>query len=185
MAIKTFVAILALIFAIIKLWPVPSKAPTYSLAGQLFPVARVIDGNTVDVNLNGHVERIRLIGINTPETVDPRKPVQCFGHEASDHAKQILTGQKVALEADPATGDRDKYGRLLRYVWLADNISFNLAQISQGYAHEYTYDSTPYRYQAQYKAAERSAREQNIGLWSPNTCNGKTTFDSLRFDFIS
>jgi micrococcal nuclease len=135
-------------------------------------VVEVIDGDTVDVRLDGQVVRLRLIGIDTPEVVDPRQPVQCFGREASAKAHALLDGQTVALEADPTQDDRDRYGRLLRYVWLPDGRPFNLEMIAQGYAFEYTYD-LPYKYQAQFQQAERVAREQGRGLWSPATCNGE------------
>lgn len=98
--------------------------------------------------------------------------MQCFGKEASDHAKQVLTGQNVSLAADPTQGDKDKYGRLLRYVFLPDGTNFNLEQIQEGYAFEYTYD-IPYEYQSQFKRAQDEARNANKGLWAPNTCNGK------------
>ncbi|MEK9176337.1 MAG: thermonuclease family protein, partial [Patescibacteria group bacterium] len=115
--------------------------------------------------------RLRLIGIDTPETVDPRKPVQCFGREASNKAKELLQGQFIFLESDETQGERDKYKRLLRYVFLPDGRNFNLLMISSGYAHEYTYDE-PYKYQAEFKQAEIDARSGNKGLWSPETCSG-------------
>jgi len=146
--------------------------------GQRTParVTRVVDGDTLDVSVNGRTERLRLIGINTPETVDPRRPVQCFGREASDRAKALLpVGAMVSLEADPSQGERDDTSsrRLLRYLWLADGRHFNLEMIREGYAHEYTF-RTAYRYQAEFKAAEREARESRRGLWAPDTCNGNT-----------
>lgn len=129
-------------------------------------VTRVVDGDTVEV---GGLGKIRLIGIDTPETVDPRKPVQCFGREASDKAKQMLTGKKVRLESDPTQGDRDKYGRSLRYIYLEDGTFFNKWMIENGFAHEYTYN-IPYKYMGEFKAAERAAREGGRGLWSKNAC---------------
>lgn len=134
----------------------------------------VVDGDTIKVLINGNVETIRLIGIDTPETVDPRKPVQCFGREASNKAKEILNNQIVYLESDPTQGERDKYQRLLRYVWLGDNTNFNKLMILEGYAHEYTY-AVPYKYQTEFKQAEKEAEESSRGLWSPNTCSGNTT----------
>lgn len=136
----------------------------------IFSVVKVIDGDTINVNINGKVETIRLIGIDTPETVDPRKPVQCFAVEASNKAKAVLNGKSVRLEADNTQGERDKYKRLLRYVFLEDGTNFNKMMISQGYAHEYTYQSNPYKYQAEFKQAEREAREQKRGLWADDAC---------------
>jgi micrococcal nuclease len=147
--------------------PVVVTAPS-----QLYEVARVIDGDTLDVLMNGKVERLRLIGIDTPETVDPRKPVECFGREASDMTKAILTGQKVALESDPSQGERDKYGRLLRYVMLEDGTNFNLLMIREGYAHEYTYGGA-YKYQNTFKQAQKEAEARSAGLWGA-VCENET-----------
>lgn len=136
-------------------------------------VVEVVDGDTLDVSIDGQTERLRLIGIDTPEVVDPRTPVQCFGREASAKAHELLDGQTVQLEADESQGERDRYGRLLRYIWLPDGRHYNLLMIAEGYAHEYTYD-VPYRYQAEFKQAEREAREAARGLWASTTCNGDT-----------
>jgi micrococcal nuclease len=134
-------------------------------------VGRVIDGDTVDVTLDGQTVRVRLIGIDTPETVDPRKPVECFGREASARAHELLDGQAVFIEDDPSQGDVDRYGRSLRYLWLADGQLFNLELVAQGYF-ACTYN-LPYAYQTQLKQAERDAREQQRGLWAPSACNGE------------
>lgn len=134
-----------------------------------YKVVKVIDGDTIDVDVDGKFERLRLIGIDTPETVDPRKKVQCFGKEASNKAKELLFGRFVILESDETQGDRDKYKRLLRYVFLPDGTNFNLYMIAEGYAHEYTYQD-PYKYQFDFKESEKQARENNKGLWNPNVC---------------
>jgi endonuclease YncB( thermonuclease family) len=148
------------------------KAP--NKLSNLFKIIKVVDGDTMDVDINGKVKRLRLIGMDTPEVVDPRKPVQCFGREASAKAKALLLGQSVGLESDPSQGDLDKYGRTLRYVYLADGRSFNKLMIEEGYAHEYTYN-TPYKYQAEYKKAQRDAEANKRGLWADNACQGVTT----------
>lgn len=139
-----------------------------------YSVTDVVDGDTIKINMSGKVETLRLIGMDTPETVDPRKLVQCFGKEASNKAKELLSGQKVRIEMDPTQGERDKYDRLLAYVYRDDGLFYNKYMIEQGYAHEYTY-STPYKYQAEFKAAQKSAQANQAGLWSPATCNGDTT----------
>lgn len=149
-------------------------ASTQAQKSDLVKVVSVVDGDTIKVLIDGTTKTVRLIGIDTPETVDPRKPVQCFGKEASDKTKTILSGKMVRLESDPTQGDLDKYQRLLRYVYLDDGTFFNKLLIQQGYAHEYTYE-IPYEYQAKFKIAERTAREAQLGLWSPTTCNGDTT----------
>ena len=121
------------------------------------------------MSLSNKKDTVRLIGIDAPEIVDPRKNVECFGKEASDKAKEILDGKTIKLESDPTQGDRDKYGRLLRYVFL-DGINFNKLMISEGYVHEYTYENNPYEYMEEFKNAERKAREENKGLWNKSTC---------------
>ena len=148
----------------------PKTDPQYTY----YSVTEVVDGDTVKVNINGTIETLRLIGLDTPETVDPRKPVQCFGKEASNKGKELLTGKKVRVEEDPTQGKRDKYSRLLAYIYTENGIFYNKYMIEQGYAHEYTYNST-YKYQAEFKEAQRLAQQNQLGLWSPNTCNGNTT----------
>lgn len=138
------------------------------------PVTRVVDGDTFKVRNGARVTTVRVLGIDTPETQDPRKPVQCFGREASNRAHQLLDGRTVRLEADPTQDPIDKYGRTLAYVWLPDGRLFQLVMLSEGYAHEYTYQ-VPYLRQAQFKAAQADARAHSRGLWSPSTCNGDTS----------
>ncbi len=128
-------------------------------------VTKVVDGDTIKVSINGNEETVRLIGINTPETVDPRKPVECFGPQASEEAKKVLSGQSVTLESDPTQDARDKYGRLLDYVFLADGTNFDLFMIRQGFAREYTY-KYPYKHQQEFKNAEALAKQEKLGLWS-------------------
>jgi micrococcal nuclease len=139
---------------------------------KLYPVKKVVDGDTVQVTIDGKDEVLRLIGINTPETVDPRKPVECFGAEASAKSKEILNGKNVSLEADETQSDRDKYDRLLRYIYLEDGTNFNKLMIQEGYAYEYTY-GTPYKYQAEFKKAQQEAKDAKRGLWAEDTCNGE------------
>jgi micrococcal nuclease len=134
-----------------------------------YMVTKVVDGDTIAVNMNGKNTTIRLIGLDTPETVDPRKPVQCFGVQASDKAKEVLNGKSVRLEMDASQGDLDKYGRLLAYVFLEDGTFFNQLMISEGFGHEYIYN-LPYKYQKEFKAAERTAREGKKGLWADFAC---------------
>lgn len=137
---------------------------------QLYSVVKVIDGDTIAVKINGVNEVLRLIGINTPETVDPREPVECFGQEASNKAKELLNGERVGLENDSAQGERDKYDRLLRYVFLEDGTNFNKLMISEGYAYEYAY-SVPCKYQNEFKQAEQFARENKRGFWADGACD--------------
>lgn len=132
-------------------------------------VKSVIDGDTLSIDMNGTIETLRLIGIDTPETKDPRKPVQCFGIEASNKAKELLNGRKVRIEQDASQGERDKYDRLLAYMYVDDGLFFNKYMIEEGYAYEYTYN-LPYKYQSEFKTAEDSARVNEKGLWEPGIC---------------
>ena len=140
-----------------------------TLTDELSEVVRVVDGDTITVNIGSKKETLRLIGINSPETVDPRKSVECFGKEASEFAKSELTGKSVRLESDPSQGERDKYGRLLRYVFLPDGTDFNLLMIKNGFAYEYTYN-LPYKYQIEYKKAQNLAKNSKVGLWQVGVC---------------
>lgn len=138
-----------------------------------YRVVRVVDGDTFTIKLGSQTTKVRVIGIDTPESVDPRRPVQCFGKEASARASALLSGKNVWLEVDPNQDTRDRFGRLLRFVWIDNTSDFGLTMIRDGFALEYTYD-LPYRYQAQYRSAQVAAKETAAGLWSPSTCAGNT-----------
>jgi micrococcal nuclease len=138
-------------------------------SGELAKVVRVVDGDTINVEINGKVESVRYIGIDTPETVDPRKPVQCFGVEASKKNKELVEGKMVSLETDIT--DRDKYGRLLRYVWVDDTF-INLILVTQGFAKSSSYPPDV-GYQDLFVLAEKKARDNKLGLWT--ACASETT----------
>lgn len=134
-------------------------------------VTDVVDGDTIKLQMEDGVETARLIGVNTPETVDPRREVECFGREASSFLKAQLLNQQVAIAFDPTQDQRDRYGRLLLYVWLipglpadAEPVFINKLLIAEGYAYEYTYQK-PYQYQQEFKQAQTSAESANKGLW--------------------
>lgn len=154
----------------------PSAASAPSVNPQPEPkqfiVKEVVDGDTIKVNTDQGLETVRLIGVDTPETKDVRKPVQCFGQEASAKMKEWVEGKAVELQSDPTQGDQDKYQRLLRYVILDGR---NIAQqlIEEGYGFEYTYN-VPYKYQTEFKAAQKSAEAGQRGLWAPAACAGVT-----------
>lgn len=139
---------------------------TESSIVNLAKVTRVIDGDTIEIEGG---ERVRYIGIDTPETVDPRKTVQCFGVESSKKNKEFVEGKMVRMEKDIT--DRDKYNRLLRYVWLGDTF-VNLALVEGGFAHSYSYPPD-IKYQDQFVMAERQAREAKLGLW--NACDSESS----------
>ena len=125
---------------------------------------RDVDGDTIDVTVDGHAERIRLIGINTPETVKPNSPVECFGHEASTFTKSLLSaGEQLHLERDVEA--RDAYGRLLAYVYrVSDGLFVNLEVIRQGYAQVLTFPPNV-AHTEDFVGAARAAEAANLGLW--------------------
>jgi micrococcal nuclease len=132
-------------------------------------VSRVVDGDTIEVTKGGVKEKVRLLGINTPETVDPRKKVECFGKEASAELKQLLTGKQVKLVTDDTQTKYDKYGRLLAYVYRDDGLFLNKHMIEEGYAYEYTY-TVPYIFQKEFKEAQKQAEIKGRGLWKVGVC---------------
>ncbi|HYE22966.1 MAG TPA: thermonuclease family protein [Candidatus Paceibacterota bacterium] len=136
---------------------------------ETYRVQRVVDGDTLVVDISGSEITLRLIGVNTPETVDPRKPVECFGKEASAQTTSLLAGQNVLLGFDSSQGNWDKYNRLLTYVYREDGLFINKYLIENGYGHEYTYN-TPYKFQEEFDEAEEYARENKKGLWAPEAC---------------
>ncbi len=136
---------------------------------ELFLVSSVVDGDTLKISRAGKVETIRVIGIDTPETVHPTKAVQCFGKEASARAKYLLENKMVEVVYDESQGKQDKYGRILAYIILPDGRDFGELMLSEGYANEYTYDQK-YDKQAKYKQAEKFAQENKLGLWNEEAC---------------
>jgi len=140
----------------------PAAAATLP-ACQWADVSRVVDGDTIVVRIAGTEDRVRYIGVDTPETVDPRKPVQAFGPEATALNKSLVQGQRVCLEKDIT--DRDRYGRLLRYVWLADGRLVNEELLLAGFATVVTYPPDVKYVESRYLPAQRAAREAGRGLW--------------------
>ena len=136
-------------------------------------VTRVIDGDTIEIEGG---QKVRYIGIDTPETVDPRKPVQCFGVEASNKNKELVSGKRVRLEKD--VSETDKYGRLLRYIYICDTF-VNLELVKQGFAYSSTYPPDV-KYQSQFATAQKEAQEENRGLWAPNACTTPTPSASVQ-----
>lgn len=126
-------------------------------------VIRVIDGDTIKIEGD---KVVRYIGIDTPETVHPSKPVQCYGKEASDKNRELVEGKEIKLEKD--VSETDKYSRLLRYVWLGD-MMVNEYLVREGYAQSSTYPPDV-KYQDRFLEAQRRAREEKKGLWG-DTCN--------------
>ena len=150
----------------------PQTGGIQNSVGTYYKVTKVTDGDTLRINMGGTDEKVRLIGINTPEIVDPRRVVECFGNEASSRMKELAEGKLVRLEYDESQGLRDTYGRLLAYVYLEDGQMINRKMIAEGYAYEYTY-MTPYAYRSEFKELQNIARTSKRGLWSEATCDGR------------
>lgn len=134
-----------------------------------YPIDRVVDGDTVAVNMSGDAMLVRIIGIDSPEVDSDYTEQECFGAEASAKLKELLTDKTVRMEYDTNQGMLDKYGRLLAYLFLEDGTNVGGYMIDNGYAREYTFDSL-YMYQKEFRDAEHVAREQKLGLWAPDAC---------------
>lgn len=139
--------------------------------GEKATVTRVIDGDTI--HAGGH--KIRIIGLDAPESKHPRKPVECFSGEATNRMSELVSGKTVYLVADPSQDSVDKYKRKLFYVYLEDGTNVAYQMIKDGYAHEYTYNSNPHRWQKQFRDAQNDARSNKRGLWGDETCAGDKT----------
>jgi micrococcal nuclease len=154
-----------------------------------YQVTRVVDGDTIEIKrLDGEnvldleeKVKVRLIGINSPESVDPRRPVECFGKDAKEFMRDLAEDKVAAVEIDPSQTKVDKYGRLLAYIFIknsgvkGENVVFiNEEALKEGYAYEYTYEY-PYKYKQNFKSLEAIARANKVGLWDINTCNGLKT----------
>lgn len=136
-----------------------------------YTVVQTIDGDTIKVKMGDKTETVRLIGVDTPETHDPRKAVQCFGQKAADYTRQQLLHKQVRLESDPNDSDRDKYKRLLRYVYVGNTLH-NQDLIAQGYA--FAYVVFPFTKMDDFRKSEQQARDANRGLWGSCSVNEST-----------
>lgn len=154
---------------IIQVSPTPIPSPTLITDPNVgyTKVTVVIDGDTIEIESG---RRVRLIGVDTPETVDPNRPVGCYGKEASNFTKSQLEGKQIKLEKD--VSETDKYSRLLRYVWLGENL-FNEQLVKEGYAQVSTYPPDV-KYQDKFLTAQTEARNANKGLWS-SVCQATPT----------
>ncbi|HVO86249.1 MAG TPA: thermonuclease family protein [Candidatus Binatia bacterium] len=129
----------------------------------LYAIDHFIDGDTIAVNMNGSVETIRMIGVDTPETHRPKTPVQCYGPVAANYTKSLIGSNRVRLQADNLDTNRDRYGRLLRYVYLPDGRLVEDQLIARGYGFAYTL--FPFEKKPQFVAKQAAAKQANVGLW--------------------
>ncbi len=134
-----------------------------NLAPGYYKVSRFVDGDTISIDMNGKTEKVRFIGVDTPETHKPNTPVQCYGPAAAAFTKNTIGQQKVRLEADPLSTNRDKYNRLLRYVYLPDGTNLNAKLISTGNGFYYPY--FPFQKSSEFSILQDQARAKNKGLW--------------------
>ena len=147
----------------------PATVPDQEALEPNAVVERVVDGDTIIVEVNGQRERIRLLGIDTPESVAENRPDQCYGEESSDYLKGLLpegTDVSLVLDEEP----RDQYDRLLAYVVRSsDQLFVNLDLLEQGFAGVLIYNPNDH-YESLFRAAERTAESDGVGLWS--ACGG-------------
>lgn len=136
----------------------PKKAG--AAAAGLVAVAGIVDGDTITVHQSGTTERVRVIGIDTPEL----SPRECYAQQATSKMQSLIQGKRVRLAADPTQANRDRYGRLLRHVYLADGRSVAQLLIAGGFGREYTYDRA-YAGQAAYRRAQSAAQSARQGIW--------------------
>lgn len=147
----------------------------------LYHVTEFVDGDTIKVDMNGKEETLRFIGVDTPETHDPRKAVQCFGQTAAAFTKDFIGDKSVRLEADPINTNRDRYGRLLRYVYLPDGTFVNKELIARGYG--FAYLGFPFSKSDEFRQYQANAMQSNSGLWgscqpTKNDFGGYTSNDA-------
>ena len=168
-SIAGLTALIAIISGIISIKPSEPQLQVPPMPGY-YNVTTVSDGDTFSVNMDGREEKVRLIGVDTPETVKPNSPVECYGVAASNHLKLLLGGQSVRLESDPINQNRDRYDRLLRYAYTKDGVFVNKKIISEGYG--FAYLTFPFTKSEEFRLAQVSARERGVGVW-----NGECTID--------
>lgn len=165
-------AISGLIFILVLIYIVAAQSGWLKNGAQtlqqnqpgLYGINHFIDGDTIAVNMNGSVETIRMIGVDTPETHKPNTPVQCYGPQAADFTRNLIGRNSVRLQADPLDTNRDRYGRLLRYVYLPDGRLVEAELINNGYGFAYTL--FPFGKKSEFAADMQTAQSDKKGLWS-------------------
>lgn len=129
-----------------------------------YKVISITDGDTFKIDYNGKEKKVRLIGVDTPESVSPNKEKNNnYGKKASEYTKKRLKGKKISIEFD--VQQTDKYGRLLAYVYLEDGTMYNKELLEKGYAQVATYPPNV-KYVEQFEKIQKQAREDNIGFWA-------------------
>ncbi|HSX08233.1 MAG TPA: thermonuclease family protein [Candidatus Saccharimonadales bacterium] len=144
-------------------WWQASTAPMQTASANSYTIDHFVDGDTIAVNMNGTIEKVRFIGVDTPETHKPDTPVQCYGPEAAAYTKKLIGNNRVRLEADSKSTDRDRYNRLLRYVYIPNGTNVNEALIQTGHGFYYPY--FPFTKSGEFATAEQQAQAAHAGLW--------------------
>jgi micrococcal nuclease len=157
-------ALAAVTVAVLTACSAPASDTSSGTLHGPYPVARVVDGDTIRVIRDGREIVVRLIGLDTPETVAKDRPVECYGPEASARTAQLVEGGEVWLEYDEVSGLTDKYDRTLAFVWVDQQTMLNEILIAEGFAEEVTY-TQGYAYADAFRKAEKRARAEGAGLW--------------------
>jgi micrococcal nuclease len=165
---KSLSLITALIVALVALaqqqgWLSPVHKQLEASQPGLYSIDHFVDGDTIAVDMNGKSESIRMIGVDTPETHKPNTPVQCYGPAAAAYTKNLIGSSKVRLESDSLSENRDRYNRLLRYVYLPDGRLVEAELIKNGYGFAYT--SFPFSKSEDFTADQNAAKQAAKGLW--------------------
>ncbi len=173
---KFFLYIFLILFFLLSFlfWKNENFLPTQSFnKKEIYTVKRVIDGDTFIIQTKQGQKRVRIIGMNSPESQNVNnRQIECFGKEASKQARKILQNKKIILEFDDSQSRYDKYGRILGHIFLADSgENFAKKMIADGFAYEYTYHGLKYKYQSEYRQAEKNARKNKLGLWGDACTN--------------
>ena len=162
-ALAGLIASIILISGLIRILPKEKSVALPATPGY-YKISYVSDGDTIAVMMDGREEKVRMICVDTPETVKPNSPVECYGEAASNFLKSYLNNQTVRLESDPINQNRDRYDRLLRYVYMKDGTLVNKKIIQDGYG--FAYLSFPFTKAEEFAAAQKDARLNNRGVWA-------------------
>ena len=162
----TYLVGICLVILINAIYPYIKKyiaGSTDPIPAGSYKVVESYDGDTIGVDMAGKLEKIRMIGVDTPETHKPNTPVQCYGPEASEFTKSRLLGTAVRLEADFTNDNRDRYNRLLRYVYTQDGTLWNKQLVREGYG--FAYLPFPFLKKVEFMSDQFNAAKEKKGLW--------------------
>jgi micrococcal nuclease len=159
--------VLAIVFGVLQYTHTLKLGGGMPIPAGTYAIDHFIDGDTIAVKMNGTVEPVRFIGVDTPETHKPNTPVQCYGPAAAAFTKQQIGSQRVRLVADAQSTDRDRYNRLLRYVYLPNGTLLDQALVAGGYG--FAYVQFPFTKSASFTQSQADAQSNHKGLWG--NCN--------------